>query len=140
MESEGTSLNPHPFIITRLGCPKRNRMSLSHLYLIENHHGDVKIGVSCSLKRRLRSLELAGNFDITKQFILPTQFARKFEKMVLSKFSGNRTRGEWFSGVNFETMQAYIRYEFASFVPSYDLSSIKDPKVQRRIERVLYNN
>ena len=115
-------------------------MSLSHLYLIENHHGDVKIGVSCSLKRRLRSLELAGNFDITKQFILPTQFARKFEKMVLSKFSGNRTRGEWFSGVNFETMQAYIRFEFASFVPSYDLSSIKDPKVQRLVERVLYNN
>ena len=115
-------------------------MNGNHLYLIENHHGDIKVGVSTSPQKRLKSLELAGNFDIIKKFIIPTKFARKFEKMVFIKFANYRVRGEWFAGIEFETMQTYIFDEFSAFTPNHDLSDILDSEVLRLVEKVLYDN
>ena len=115
-------------------------MDGNHLYLIENHHGDVKIGVSISPEKRLRSLELSGNFDITKKFLIPTRFARKFEKMVKRRFSNFQSRGEWFSGVEFEEIKVFIVREYESFIPDRDLSDIKEPEVLRLVEKILYDN
>ncbi|MBQ0727286.1 MAG: GIY-YIG nuclease family protein [Thalassolituus oleivorans] len=115
-------------------------MNGNHLYLLENHHGDVKIGVSTSPEKRLRSLELAGNFDIINRFIIPTRFARRFEKKVFLKFSDYRARGEWFSGIKFEAVKSFIKFEFKSFTPNHGLNDIKDPEVLRLVEKVLYDN
>ena len=113
---------------------------MKHIYLIKNHHNDVKIGVSISPEKRIRSLELAGNFDVIDNYIIETKFARRFEKRVLKEFKNYRSRGEWFTGVSFKKVKAYLVRLSQEPIELYDMSHIKEKGVVELMEKVLYDN
>jgi len=113
---------------------------MNHIYLIKNHHNDVKIGVSISPKKRIRNLELAGNFDVVESYIIKTKFARRFEKRVLKEFKKHRARGEWFTGVCFREVKAYLVMLSKEPIELYDLNHIKEKGVIKLMEKVLYDN
>jgi hypothetical protein len=67
------------------------------VYIIENEHGMVKIGVSKQPIKRIQILQNQSGLKIVNSYISePTTKYRDIEKYLHQQFSIYRKKGEWF--------------------------------------------
>lgn len=72
--------------------------TVTHVYIIENELGLIKIGFANNPAKRFKSIESASGFQIVKQFIsFPSVQSPDIEHALHRKFAEHRKTGEWFS-------------------------------------------
>lgn len=71
-------------------------MGMSHLYVMQNHVGFVKIGRSVRVEARRRSLETTD--ECTVAIVAVVEDAGDYEETILLNLNEHRLIGEWFEG------------------------------------------
>lgn len=69
--------------------------SKEEVYVLVNALGMVKVGVSADPNRRVSNIETASGITTVKVLSMPSDNARKTEKLLLDAFDRYRVRGEW---------------------------------------------
>ena len=86
---------------------------MKNIYVLENEFGNVKIGVSCNVKERVKTLSMQGGFKITRLFFTePCSNSYKLENKCHKHFSKNRISGEWFD-IDFLEVKRYVNELFS---------------------------
>ncbi len=65
------------------------------VYVLVNALGMVKVGISADTDRRVSNIETASGITTVKVLSMPSDNARKTEKLLLDAFDRYRVRGEW---------------------------------------------
>ncbi len=87
---------------------------LSHVYVIEDENGHIKIGIAGNVAKRISSIDTASAYEITNQYESPScANARKIEKAAHKHFVDRRKKGEWFN-VPFDAAVDYVRGHFVN--------------------------
>jgi len=86
------------------------------VYVLVNMLGMVKVGVSTDTNRRVSNIETASGITTVKMLSLPSDNARKIEKLLLDAFDRYRVRGEWLKApIGLETQLLGAVLAFAVF-------------------------
>lgn len=95
--------------------------STPYVYVIEDHQGDVKVGISNDPQRRFRDLERDEQTTLQHCFCLkkPTKYALAIEQAVLNHFGKGRNprkkSEEWLWEVTFEEAKAAVERELTTY-------------------------
>lgn len=81
------------------GCGMRVKRTTSYIYFIEDHQGNIKIGVANYPDRRLHELQCAHANQLTLRAIMrvPAESVYKIEKGLHDKFRPYWINREWFN-------------------------------------------
>jgi len=66
------------------------------IYVVQASSGEVKIGISSNVRKRIESLKTSSPLPLNAVFTAQTNDAKSVEKIVHAKFRQNRVQGEWF--------------------------------------------
>ncbi len=99
-----------------------------YVYLIENQLGLHKIGISLNPLKRFKTISLNSGLSVVKYHLSPLCFnARSIEQQLHARFASFRTSGEWFSGVDFETLKNALDGYFNNFVATVETQHNNSP-------------
>lgn len=95
-----------------------------YVYLLEFKDGNLKIGVSGEPEVRIKSVECnCGRIVIRKWFSQDCYNATKIESKILKDFNQYQTRGEFFFGIQFDTIVTAIKNCHFEDNPTFEPSS-----------------
>lgn len=87
--------------------PKRKKRAIANqIYIIQEEHGLVKIGITADFERRLKTLSAMMPYDLCVITVLNTPIASQLEKAMHDHFAAQRIKGEWFRLSRDELKQA----------------------------------
>jgi hypothetical protein len=91
-----------------------SNQELSHVYVIEDENGHVKIGIAGNVAKRISSIDTASAYEIINRYESPScANARKIEKTAHKHFIDRRKKGEWFT-VPFNETVDYMKGHFVN--------------------------
>ena len=86
-----------------------------YIYVIENSHKDIKIGITHNIEGRVKKLSNsnAGGSYIIRVAVSPPTYLRTMEGVMHQKFASYRVKdSEWFTEITFEEVVAYLEEQF----------------------------
>lgn len=96
------------------------KIPMKSIYVVENEHGMVKIGVSQNVTGRIATLSKQGGFNVNNLYQSKAcSNAYKIENHIHKKLKANSVKGEWFK-IEFETAVEFVDSIFkdmANFSP-----------------------
>lgn len=97
------------YTYTKMGNGVRVRRSHSYVYFIEDHQGNIKIGLANHPDRRLAELQCAHANPLTLRAIIavPQSEVFKTEKALHAKYRDDHIAREWFK--NSEDLETFMR-------------------------------
>lgn len=108
------------------------------IYLLEDGHGRLKIGIASNIRQRLPAIKNGCSEGIERVFVsCPVEDAKQIERMAHKFFSPSRTSGEWFRA-NVGDAISYFKeshhLEFAEHRPNPRGAPPKDNPASDRFE------
>ena len=115
-------------------------VELLHVYVIEDEHNTVKIGVAGNVAKRINAIDQATAYQIINRYESPSCInAREIEKAAHKHFAKQRKKGEWFTIV-FDDAVDYVKGHFVTqqLVPPVEQSQVVINNHQMPV--LVYNN
>lgn len=83
-----------------------------YVYILEDELGRIKIGLSkTDLKRRIRCIQTASGLKVIKYKSIFVEDCSALERSLHYKYKDNRTLGEWFINLDYESFENIIQWE-----------------------------
>lgn len=111
------------------------------LYIIQDKHGAVKIGIAANADQRLRDLQVGNPHELTLVYKLEfasRKIAQEVEIILHRRYANDAVRGEWFS-TNAETLIADIEFavNVGAVIQRFSQEYTPKPKAKASRKKVL---